>query len=51
MELPVKNLPGSGQYDWTLVVKTTNYGDICKQSGWFLTTGPASTRAEESRTR
>jgi hypothetical protein len=51
LELPVKNLPETGQYDWTLVVKTDSYGDICKQSGWFLATGPASTRAEESHTR
>lgn len=51
MELAVSNLPGTGQYDWTLVVKTPNYGDICKQSGWFLATGPVSTRAEESQTR
>ena len=34
-ELPVKNLPGTGQYDWTLAVKTDAYGDICKQSGWI----------------
>jgi hypothetical protein len=51
LQLPVKNLPELGQYDWTLVVKIDSYGDICKQSGWFLATGPTSTRAEESQTR
>jgi hypothetical protein len=50
-ELPVKNLPETGQYDWTLVVKTDNHGDICGQSGWFIVTSQESTRAEEGRVR
>jgi hypothetical protein len=51
LQLPVKNLPEPGQYDWTLVVTTPNHGDICETSGWFIATGPNSTRAEESRIR
>jgi hypothetical protein len=51
LQLPIRNLPEPGQYDWTLVVKTTNYGDICEQSGWFIATTQESTRAEESRIR
>jgi hypothetical protein len=51
LQLPIKNLPEPGQYDWTLAVKTPNYGDICKQSGWFIATSHESTRAEEAHTR
>lgn len=51
LQLPVKNLPATGQYDWTLVVRSETYGDICPQSGWFIAAGPASTRAEEDQTR
>lgn len=51
LQLPVKSLPETGQYEWTLVVKTPNYGDICEQGGWFIATSQESTRAEESHTR
>jgi hypothetical protein len=51
LQIPVKNLPSTGQYDWTLVIKSPAYGDICSQSGWFITAGRNSTRPEEDRMR
>lgn len=51
LQLPVKNLPQTGQYDWTLVIRSESYGDICAQDGWFIAAGRNSTRAEEDRIR
>ena len=50
-QLPSKNRPSTGQYDWTLVVQSEAYGDMCAQSGWFIAAGRNSTRAEEERIR
>jgi hypothetical protein len=49
LQLPIRNLPETGQYDWTLTVKSPAYGDICIQSGYFFVTSRESTRAEEAR--
>jgi hypothetical protein len=51
LQLPVKNLPQTGQYDWTLSINIKAYGEICTQSGWFIAAGRNSTRAEETSTR
>ncbi len=51
LQLPIKNLPQTGQYDWTLVVESPAYGDLCAQSGWFIAAGRNSTRPEENRMR
>ena len=46
LQLPIQSLPQTGQYDWTLAVKTKSYGEICEQSGWFIAAGRNSTRAK-----
>jgi hypothetical protein len=51
VQLLVKNLPQTGQYDWTLVIESPEYGDICAQDGWFIAAGRNSTRPEEARMR
>jgi hypothetical protein len=51
LQLPIRNLPGTGQYDWTLKVNTPAYGDICVQTGYFFATSQESTRGEEDEIR
>ncbi len=51
VNFPVKSLPGTGQYDWTVVVQDPNYGDLCKQGGTFVVVSRESTRPEERSVR
>ncbi len=51
LQLPVRSLPQTGQYDWSLSVVTNAYGDICTTTGYFIATSRESTRAEEATIR
>jgi hypothetical protein len=51
LTLPVRILPGTGQYDWTLAVRTADGDEICGRTGSFVATRPESTRAEEDDIR
>lgn len=50
-QIAASQLPGTGQYDWTLSVQSAAYGEICQQAGTFFITGRESTREEENTIR
>ncbi|MBI5670599.1 MAG: hypothetical protein HZC41_21610 [Chloroflexi bacterium] len=50
-QLPVRQLPGTGRYDWTIRIVSPVYGEICEREGWFLVARLESTRAEEAEVR
>lgn len=50
-QLPVRQLPGTGRYDWTISLVSAGHGEICERGGWFLVARQESTRAEEGEVR
>jgi hypothetical protein len=43
MNFQINALPGPGIYDWTLSVRTAQYGDLCALVGRFTVTRPTLT--------
>jgi hypothetical protein len=41
LELPIKQMVHSGQYDWKLYVQSTAYGEVCTETGTFLVVRPS----------
>jgi hypothetical protein len=51
LQIPAKQLPLPGRYDWTLSVHSETLGELCPQHGWLIAVGRESTRAEEPNVR
>ncbi|MBL8161618.1 MAG: hypothetical protein JNJ61_06485 [Anaerolineae bacterium] len=51
LNFPARELGAPGQYAWSLMLISPQYGEICAQGGIFALTGRESTRAEERRMR